>query len=164
MSELSESTAPVIHEFDAVLEMDGADSGVFVLVPFSVTEVYGVKGVLPVRGTIDGFPIRLNLTPAGDGTHVLPVKKEIRNAIGKSWTETVHVVLERDTEATGVQLPDDLTRALDQAGLRPRFDELPYAKRKELAQWIARTKKPAARIQRIEDTLEMVRSGRKLKQ
>ncbi|UYZ63412.1 YdeI/OmpD-associated family protein [Hymenobacter weizhouensis] len=161
---MSESVAAPRHEFEAALEMDGADSGVFLLVPFSVPEVYGVKGVLPVRGTIDGFPIRLNLTPLGDGQHVLPVKKEIRNAIGKTWTETVRVVLERDTDATGLQLPDDLDRALDRAGLRPRFDELPYAKRKELAQRIARTKKPDARTQRIEDALEIARSGRKTKQ
>lgn len=152
------------HEFDAPMEMDGADSGVFLVVPFDVTATYGTKGPLPVRGTIDGFPIRLNLVPMGDGQHMLSVRKEVRNAIDKTWTDTVHVVLERDTDSSGLALPDDLRYALERAGLQPKFDALSFTQRKELAQRVARTKKPEARAQRIEEALEIAQSGRKTKQ
>lgn len=154
---------PLRHEFDAPMEMDGADSGVFLVVPFSVPEVYGTKGPLPVRGTVDGFPIRLNLVPMGDGQHMIGIRKEVRNAINKTWTDTVHVVLERDTDSSGLELPDDLKYALERAGLQVNFDALPYTQRKELAQRVARTKKPEARAQRIEDALEQAQSGRKTK-
>ncbi|RPD50407.1 MULTISPECIES: YdeI/OmpD-associated family protein [Hymenobacter] len=154
---------PLRHEFDAPMEMDGADSGVFLVVPFSVPEVYGTKGPLPVRGTVDGFPIRLNLVPMGDGQHMISIRKEVRNAINKTWTDTVHVVLERDTDSSGIELPDDLKYALERAGLQVNFDALPYTQRKELAQRVARTKKPEARAQRIEDALEQAQSGRKTK-
>lgn len=158
------SETPLRHEFDAPLEMDGADSGVFLAVPFNVADVYGTKGPLPVRGTIDGFPIRQNLTPAGDDLHVLSVRKELRNTIGKTWADVVHVVLEHDTAPSGLELPIDLTRALDRAGLQAQFEALSYTQQKELIQRVARTKKPDARSQRIEDVLEIARTGRKTKQ
>ncbi|MFD2785413.1 YdeI/OmpD-associated family protein [Hymenobacter rubripertinctus] len=156
------------HEFDAPLEMDGGDNGVFVVVPFSVPDEYGTKGALPVQGTIDGFPIRLNLMPLEGGDqqlrHMFSVRKEVRNAIGKTWSDTVHIVLQHDTDPTGLDLPDDLARALDRTALRARFDALPFTQRKQLAQWIARAKKPEARAQRITDALEQAESGRKTRQ
>ena len=42
------------HEFEAVLEAGDGDGGVFVVVPFSVLEVYGTKGRVPVQVTFDG--------------------------------------------------------------------------------------------------------------
>ncbi|MDU0371206.1 YdeI/OmpD-associated family protein [Hymenobacter endophyticus] len=158
------SKTPLRHEFDAPMEMDGADSGVFLVVPFSVPDTYGTKGPLPVIGTIDGFPIRTNLVPFGDGQHMLSIRKEVRNAINKTWTDTVHLVLERDTEPGGLELPADFEQALDRAGLRVQFDALPFTQRKDLAMRIARTKKDEARSQRIEDALEIARTGRKTKQ
>ncbi|GAB3227265.1 hypothetical protein GCM10027346_10430 [Hymenobacter seoulensis] len=155
------SDTPIRHEFDAPMEMDGADSGVFLVVPFSVPELYAIQGQLPVRGTIDGFPIRLNLVPMGDGNHMINVRKEVRNAINKTWTDTVHVILERDTDSSGIDIPEDLQYALDRAGLQTGFDALPYTQRKQLAQRVARTKKPDARSQRIEEALEQATSGRK---
>ena len=118
----SPESSPRQHEFDALLEMDGGDNGVFVVVPFSVPDEYGTKGTLPVQGTIDGFPIRLNLTPLEGGDqqlqHMFSVRKEVRNAIGKTWADTVHVVLQHDTDPAGLDLPDDLVRALDRTALR----------------------------------------------
>ena len=160
----SETSAPHRHEFEAPLEMDGGDNGVFVAVPFSVNADYGTKGSLPVQGTIDGFPIRLNLVPLTDEQHGFSVRKEVRNAIGKTWGETVQVVLWHDTDPAGLDLPEELSRALERAGLQAQFDALPFTQRKQLAQHISRAKKPEARSQRISDALEQAESGRKTKQ
>ncbi|SET71004.1 YdeI/OmpD-associated family protein [Hymenobacter actinosclerus] len=159
----SPSATPRRHEFDAPLEMDGADNGVFVIVPFDVPTEYGVKGALPVQGTIDGFPIRLNLTPMGGEHHGFSVRKEVRNAIDKTWADTVHVVLWHDTDPSGLELPAELAQALDRTGLRAKFDALPFTQRKQLAQHISRAKKPDARDQRIIEALEQAESGRRTK-
>ncbi|MBC6990372.1 MULTISPECIES: YdeI/OmpD-associated family protein [Hymenobacter] len=148
--------------FDAPLELHNADGGVFLTVPFSVPDVYGQRGLLHVRGTIDGFPFRLPLTPAADGEHILTIRKQIRNTIGKTWGETVHVVLAPDTEESAIEVPEDLARALDKAGLRTKFDQLAYNQRQKFALWISRAKKPEARFKRIQEAINLVAEGRKL--
>jgi len=61
-------------------------------VPNSV-KVFGTRGLVKVRGTIDGHPFESSFMAIGNGKHVLPVKLEIRRAIGKEVGETVKVLL-----------------------------------------------------------------------
>ena len=61
-------------------------------------DVLGASGLVKVRGNIDGLAFRSSFTARGDCWHKLPVKADVRNAIGKRAGDDVTIRLEQRIE------------------------------------------------------------------
>jgi hypothetical protein len=84
----------MVKAFDSQLQK-GDNPGAWTCVILDdVHALFGTRGLVKIRGTIDGRPFEGALMAQGDGTHRLPVRAALRKAIGKEAGDTVHVEIE----------------------------------------------------------------------
>lgn len=81
-------------QFTAKLQKSPAKGGwTYVVMPGSA-KFFGTKGLVKIRGRIDGHPFRASFMAMGDGNQMLPIKAETRKKIGKEAGESVTIRLE----------------------------------------------------------------------
>jgi hypothetical protein len=80
-------------KFVAMLQKSPKKGGwTYVIWPESAA-FFKTRGLVKVKGTVDGQPFRSSFMALGNGTHKLAIKAEIRDMINKKEGDTVTVIL-----------------------------------------------------------------------
>jgi Domain of unknown function (DUF1905) len=84
------------EQFTGVLERRAGTGGWTYVVWPDAAKILGTHGAAKVRGTVDGHEFRSSIMAMGQGVQMLPVKADLRKAIGKDGGDLVTVrILER---------------------------------------------------------------------
>jgi len=151
----------IIRNFEAKIEQHGKQDAAYVIIPFDVKEVYGMKRV-KVKASFDGYKYRGLIVNMGTGSHILGLTKEVRNSIGKSFGEIVQVAVEVDTEERTVDVPLEFSNFFKSHPQEKEFfDSLSYTNRKEYANWIKEAKKAETKERRINSAMDKLKQRRK---
>lgn len=148
----------------AVIEKYGDMDAGFVAFPYSVQEVFGVKGQVKIKALLDGkVEYRGSLAKMNTDCHLLGMTKVIRQQLGKSFGDTVDVELVQDTEARVVELPTDVAELFEKHPVaRSFYETLSYTNRKEYIYWIESAKKEETRAKRLVSMIDKLTNRKKL--
>jgi len=127
--------------------------------PFDVVEVFGRKGRVPVKGTINGFPFRSSLMNMGDG-HMMAVNAELRAGGKCKAGDTVKIVLELDEDERKVEVPAYLKKIINSdPQAKERWAKLSFTHQKEYVRAVEDAKKDETRERRIAQMMDALRRG-----
>ena len=132
--------------FETTLFQQGNNTGI--MVPTEVVEALGGGSRAAVTVTVNGFTYPSTLAVMG-GRHLIPFSSDKRAATGLAGGDAIEVTLELDTTPRTVEVPDDLAVALDDAGIRARFDALAPSARKAHVTNVVSAKTDETRTRRI---------------
>lgn len=144
--------------FSATIEQSGTMNAAYIVFPYDVFDVFGAKGQVKVKAMFDDAVLyRGSLAKMNFPCHVLGITKEIRAKLGKTFGDTVEVIIERDTEERIVEIPADIAEYLNEFKKQKEvFDKMSYSHKKEYIQWIESAKKAETRANRIVKFVQML--------
>lgn len=83
------------YEFDAIIQKVEGIDGAYIEFPYDVRKEFG-KGRVKVLATFDGEPYEGSLVRMKTPCHIIGIRKDIRQKIGKQPGDVIHVtILER---------------------------------------------------------------------
>ena len=128
----------------------------YIAVPFDVSEVWGTRGRVAVKGTINGFPFHSNIQPM-NGRHLLTFNKQLQAGAKAKAGDTVSVVMERATGELVIEVPAELAKVFRKSKeAKTIWDKLAYTHRKEFVRWIRGAKQEETRERRAAKAVTMV--------
>jgi uncharacterized protein YdeI (YjbR/CyaY-like superfamily) len=150
------SPKPVFKSFSAVLERSGNSlNWTHIVIPFDSVKAWGARGVLRVKGDINGFAFRTSLFPTGDGRHTMPVNKQMQKGGRATPGMAATFRLGPDLEERVVSIPSEFQRILKSSRrLEKFFQSLAPSIRKFILESVAQGKQRETRLRRAEQAGE----------
>jgi hypothetical protein len=141
--------------FTTTLRQAETKNAAGIVVPVTlVAELGGGKAPLVVV-TVNGYTYRGKVA-VYDGECMIGFSSEHRTATGIVGGDAISVTLELDLAPRVVEVPDDLARALAQAGVTEAFASLAPSRKKEFVRQVEEAKTEETRQRRIAKVVQSV--------
>ncbi len=152
--------------FEAVLSRpvlsEGESIWGFVVLPKSASEGRPRRGRTTVEGSLNGQAFVVTLEPDGRLSHWLRVDRELMEAAGVEFGDTVAVEIRSVEQEPEPEVPSDLAAALEAAPeARAVWDGTTTIARVDWIHWITSAKQSKTRAKRIGDACDMLASGKR---
>jgi hypothetical protein len=119
-------------------------------VPAPVSKALGGAPLIPVRGFIEGLPMRTTLVPRGNGRHRLCIHSDIYRKLRMDAGAIVEVTLEIDEDSREPAIPPALAVALKYAPRAARaFRGMTTALRRQIVRYLASAKQASTIERRV---------------
>jgi hypothetical protein len=114
----------------------------------------------PVVATVNGYTWRTSVTRMS-GEFLVGLNREVREGAGVEAGDMVDVAVELDAAPRDVEVPAALAAALAaDSEVKAAFEGMAFTHRKEYARWVADAKREETRQRRVQQAIEMIRSGK----
>ena len=150
-----------VFRFTATLER-GPEKGAWshVEFPHDVHALFGTRGRVRVKGTINRMPVDRALIPTKSGFHVIIVSGEMQRKAKLKVGDKVTIELRRNADQDEVIVPEDLQETLD---FMPELDtawrKLRPGVQRGICHWIASGKTIGTRAKRVAEVLRRFETG-----
>lgn len=142
-------------EFEAVIKKFGEQGEKtgwhYIEIPADIADQLkkGYKKSYRVKGMLDHLKIeKTSLLPMGGGSFIIPLKADIRKALGKRMGAVIKAKLEEDKRSVEID-PEFMQCLSDEPAALDHFNNLPGSHRNYFSKWIASAKTVETRTQRI---------------
>ncbi len=144
---------PLVNKKYKLLKYPGKGGWIYTVIDEIAPDKRAKFGWVQVSGSIDGFELkRYKLMPMANGKLFLPVRKEIRKAIGKTEGDTIHVILYADNSP--IEIPQEFLLCLDDEPVAKQFFfKLTQSEQGFYIKWIYRAKQEATKTKRIVEAI-----------
>jgi hypothetical protein len=156
ISQKTQSMSGKKFEFKAVLERWASGMEYYAIaIPQDITETLKTHAAVPVLGQINNSdPFKASLFPVGEGRHYLRIKNKICKAVQIKEKDIIKVKLIVRNREDEISIPNDLKKALKEAGVEKEFTALPIGKKSFLLRGINEAVKAETREKRIKEVVK----------
>jgi Domain of unknown function (DUF1905)/Bacteriocin-protection, YdeI or OmpD-Associated len=147
-----------IQKFDNQGEKTG---WTYIEIPVLIAEQLkpGHKTSFRVKGKLDDWAFKsVALLPMGGGSFIMPLKADVRKAIGKRKGATLQVAMEEDSTPF-VLCPELMECLADEPVALANFNKQPGSHQKYFSNWIDSAKTEATKAKRIAQTITAMLKG-----
>lgn len=117
------------------------------------------RGLVMVKGTINGAAFLAPLEPDGRGGHFLFMSDKLMELTHAAQGQSAALEIEPAEVWPEPEIPEDVLVAIEKAGLTERWNSITTKARWEWHRWIRATKNPATRQKRIEVACSKLKKG-----
>ena len=147
--------------FDAVLEkMPGRYAWTFVEFPHDVEKLFGKRGSVRVKGTINGVPMDRALMPTKSGFHLLVFGAELRRQAKVEAGDRARFEVWPNTKPDELELPEELHETLDFfPDFKAGWERMKPGMKRSMLIWINNGKTVHTRAKRVAELLRRSETG-----